>query len=145
MENKISDEQLKGLITDYSGDEGSMWPAEICTELLQLRADALVSQQFQSNVLMPLFDDLEQAGYAGNWTEKVAAVLNPWVPVGDGEIQIGKLYYVINGGYASSATAVMTSWGIKWYHGSVAVEYVNVTHVIDPETMPLPQPMAVSE
>ena len=43
-------------------------------ELADLRADALVSQQFQSDVLMPLFDKLEQAGYSGTWSQKVDAV-----------------------------------------------------------------------
>jgi len=45
-------------------------------ELADLRADALVSQEFQTDVLMPLFDQLEQAGYAGTWSQKVAAAID---------------------------------------------------------------------
>jgi hypothetical protein len=49
--------------------------AELLNAYYKLEADALVSQEFQSDVLMPLFDQLEQAGYAGTWSQKVDAVL----------------------------------------------------------------------
>jgi hypothetical protein len=49
--------------------------------ITELEADATISQEFQTDVLSPLFDQLEQAGYAGTWSQKVAAVLNPWIAV----------------------------------------------------------------
>lgn len=62
-----------------------------------------------------------------------------WIPVTDAEIQIGKLYYVINGGRASSAVPAAYPGRIRWFH-SGTVEFVAVTHIIDPETIPLPAP-----
>jgi len=62
-----------------------------------------------------------------------------WIPVTDAKVQIGKLYYVINGGRASSAVPSAYPGRIRWFH-SGAVEFVAVTHIIDPENMPLPAP-----
>jgi hypothetical protein len=62
-----------------------------------------------------------------------------WIPVDECEAVTGKLYYVINGGTQSSAVAIPDLGRIRWYH-SASVEFTNVTHVIDPEKMPLPVP-----
>jgi hypothetical protein len=71
---KITDERLEEIRDEIWGDEQRTEESIMAAELLQLRADALVSQQFQSDVLMPLFDKLEQAGYSGTWSQKVDAV-----------------------------------------------------------------------
>ncbi len=62
-----------------------------------------------------------------------------WIPIAKASIQIGKLYYVVNGGHVSSATPVATSQGILWYHGSTSVELTEVTHIINPDTLLLPE------
>jgi hypothetical protein len=57
--------------------------AELLNAYYKLEADARISQEFQRDVLMPLFDQLEKAGFSGMWSQKVAAVLNPWIAVSE--------------------------------------------------------------
>ncbi len=114
-------------------------------ELATLCADAETSQNHNAAVIDPLVTQLRDAGYTGTLSEMVgqACALQEatrWIPVGKAEIQVGKLYYVINGGCQSSATPVATYKGISWFLGSGSVEFTDVTHIVDPETFPLPIP-----
>ncbi len=96
---KISDERLISIRND--GESGGTFAdadvlsmigeiiysrkriAELLNAYRKLEADARISQEFQTDVLAPLFDQLERAGYAGTWSQKVAAVLNPWIAVSE--------------------------------------------------------------
>jgi hypothetical protein len=88
---KLSDERLTSIRND--GESGGTFAAadvlsmigeiiysrkriaELLNAYRKLEADARVSQEFQRDVLMPLFDQLEKAGFSGTWSQKVDAVI----------------------------------------------------------------------
>ena len=74
MSERISDERLEEIADEVWGDEQRTEESVMATELLTLRADAETSQRHNDDVMSPLFDQLEQAGYTGTWSQKVAQV-----------------------------------------------------------------------
>ena len=74
MNEKLSDDELRDLL-ENSQDGRTYYLDEfvdpLMKELLALRADAKVSQEFNQDVLSPLYDQMLQAGYTGTWSEMV--------------------------------------------------------------------------
>lgn len=64
MSERISDEKLELFAGMPTIDQ-------VDTTVKRMASDAIVSREFQSDVMSPLFDQMEQAGYTGTWSEKV--------------------------------------------------------------------------
>ena len=132
---QISDEELKVIIEhDDWYDEDYQ---KLATELLQLRADALVSQNHNSAVSDRIYKQLQDAGYHGTLSEMVDAVLNPWIPVETGALPVeGQDIYVLE-----LADKVISHW---YFTHSLLPAFAKFDYWIPAEIL-LPQPPEVTK
>ncbi|MDD4906308.1 MAG: hypothetical protein PHD39_09155, partial [Methylobacter tundripaludum] len=103
MENKFSDDELKDVLEQ--SDDGTIYTGKfvhpVIVELLDLRANAKTSKLWNTDVIMPLIDQLRDAGYTGTLSEMIqqACALQEatrWIPVGEGVIPMDILLEIGN-------------------------------------------------